>query len=266
MTTPVSITLGGTALGSACPEFRVRDINRGLLGERRDEYVQVPGRPGSWLYTEEPGDRVIVIEGIMRADGTAARRSAMRSLARWAQTDGTAQMIFGDEPDRFYAVTLADAPDVNEVLRYGEVELEFRADPYPLSTSLSTETIAVSGSPDSGTFAVSDDIGAYPVIEITPTNGTITSFTLTVNGFQLAWSGTLLEDETLTISSVSFTVTAGQNGDTMLTGAFDPNLLEMSDVIGEFPELVPGTNDWSLSWVGTATTVTVEVTWRERFF
>jgi hypothetical protein len=68
------------------------------------------------------------------------------------------------------------------------------------------------------------------------------------------------------VSSVSFTVTAGANVDTMLTGAFDPNDLEMSDVSGEFPELEPGTNDWSLIWTGTATTVTVLVTWRRRYY
>jgi predicted phage tail component-like protein len=259
------VTLNSITSTSGVSALRIRRVDRDLLGERRDVRVSVPGRDGSWFYPEEPGDRKIVIYGWLAAESMSAKRTAIHDLAEWVNTTGEVALAVDDESDRFYYVTL-DSWDVDTSQRYATVEIEFTASAYGLANNLSTENIAVSGSPDSGTFAISDDLGAYPIIEITPTNGTMTSFTLDVNGYALTWAGALADDETLTVSSVSFTVTAGANVDTMLTGAFDPNDLDMSDVSGEFPELEPGTNDWSLIWTGTATTVTVLVTWRRRYY
>jgi predicted phage tail component-like protein len=260
------VTLNSVTSTAGVSALRIRRVDRDLLGERRDVRVPVPGRDGSWVFPEEPGNRTIVIHGWLAAESMAAKRTAIHDLAEWVNTAGEVALSVDDESDRFYYVTL-DSWDVDTSQRYATVEIEFTASAYGMANSLSTETLSLSGtSPESGSFNVTDDLGAYPVVEITPTNGTITAFTLTVNGFVLSWSGTLLDDETLTISSLSFTVTEGVNGDTMLTGAFGAGALSMSEVSGEFPELVPGSNPWSLEWTGTATTITDEFTWRERFY
>jgi predicted phage tail component-like protein len=263
--TPITVTLGGTAVGSAVPEFRLVGVNRGVLAERRDVFMEMPGRAGSWVFTESPGDREIVLSGWVMADGTAAKRTALTGLAKWADTPSQQQMIFGDEPDRYYLVLLTSSR-VDESTRYAEVELEFRTDPYAYATSATVETDTLTTNPDTDSITVAGDLGVCPVIELTPAGGTLTSFTFTVGSTSISWSGgTIIAGDSITINSISSTVTLGVNGDTMLTGAFDPNQLSMATVSGSFPCLNAGANSYTLSWTGTATSVAVEWTYRRRY-
>lgn len=260
------VTLNSITSTSGVSALRVRRVDRDLLGARRDVRVSMPGRDGSWVFTEEPGNRRIIVHGWLAAESIAAKRSAIHDLADWVDTaTGEVALSVDDESDRFYWVTLDDW-DVDTSQRYAQVEIEFVGSAYGQANSLSTQTINVSGSsPQSGSFAISDEVSAFPVVEITPTNGTVTSFTLTTNSIALSWSGLIPDDNTLTISSVSDTVTTGQNGDVNLTGAYDPTDLDMANVTGQFPILESGTNTWNLVWAGTATAITLVYTWRRRY-
>lgn len=267
MTTDV--TLNGVALSTAVPSAIVTRPERPLVGSRRDVFVDVPGRAGSWKFAEEPGDRIIELAVDILAETFEARRSAVRALADWCAVGAASNLIIDDEPDRYHVGILDNDPDPDEWLNHaGSIRLRFRCDPYALATALSSETVAVSGGgSDSGTFNVDDVLDAEPIIEITPNDGTITGFTLTVNGYAISYTApTIASGNTVTISSISDTVTAGTNGDTMLTGAYNPASVTMGFVTANlFPLLVNGTNAWSLTWDGTATDITAEITWRERF-
>lgn len=261
-----TVTLDGTA-SSSVSELRIRRVDRSLLGEARDVQALVPGRDGSWTYPEEPGNRRIVIVGWLQAEGVSAKRTAIHNLAAWVETpDPPVHLIVSDESDRFYEVTLSDW-EVDTSERYPTVVIEFVGSAFAYANSLSTHTENASGTPDSGTFVLSIVMEADPVIEITPTNGTITSFTLTINGASITWTGgTIGDDETITISSISDTVTIGANDDMELTGVFNPDDISMASVEATgFPVLIPGTNAWALEWTGTATTVDIDFSWRERF-
>lgn len=267
MTTDV--TLNGVALSTAVPDAIVTRPERSLVGKRRDQFVDVPGRAGSWKFPEEPGDRTIELAVDILSAGFDERRAAVRDLADWCDIGATAPLIIGDEPDRYYVAILDNEPDPEEWLTHaGSIRLRFRCDPYSLASALSDETVAISGAgSDSGSFSVSDELDAEPIIEITPNDGTIEGFTLTLNGYVLSYTApTIASGATITISSISDTVTAGANADTMLTGAYNAGAVTMAFVTTNlFPLLVNGSNTWSLSWTGTATDITAEITWRERF-
>lgn len=262
-----TINLNATDSATAVPEMLIVRIRRRLLGARRDTFVEVPGRGGSWVFPEEPGDRSIFVEFDLQGSAFSNLRDAVRRLATWADTlNGAKRFIASDEPDRFYDVVLVGSLDVDEWLLRGSGELEYRAGPYAQAVTPTTETFAASGAgSDSDTFAALDELVAYPVIEITPTNGTITALAFTMNGDTLDWSGLIADDETLSISSIANVVTAGESDDVNLTGAYDVSALSMSAVDGRFPLVIPGANAWSMTWTGSATTVTIEITWRRRY-
>lgn len=260
------ITLNGATSADSIPELLVVQVRRPLLGARRDAFVVVPGRAGSYAFAEEPGDASLRIDFDILGDTFEDRRDAVRRLADWADTPaGPVPLYVDDEPDRYYEAILEGGLDVDEWLLRASGALDYRVSPYALAADLSSATVLFSGSPDSDTFAAADEIVALPVIEVTPTNGTLTGFTLTLNGDALTWAGLVADDATLTISSISATVTTGANVDVNLTGTFVVGSLDMADVDGTFPLIVPGSNAIALTWSGTATNVTVEVTWRRRY-
>lgn len=264
--TRVDASFAGVVLSAAVPSAYILNVSRGLVGARRHRTVDVPGRAGSWIFGEEPGDRRIELAVNIEADSFAERREAVEALAGWADSRTQQALVLDDEPDRYYVAILDMDPDPEEWLCRADLSLRFRAAPYALAIAVSGETIAATGAgSDSGTFAIPDTIDAEPVVEITPTNGTITAFEFTLNGDTIGYTTPpIASGQTVTISTISDTVTQGLNGDTMLTGAFT-GLVLMSSVSGVFPLLVPGTNAWALSWSGTATAVTVEISWRRRF-
>lgn len=265
--------LNGIDLSSACPEAVITSIERQLGGAVRDEFVEVPGRAGAWVFDEEPGETTITLGIDVLVDTIAERRAAIGTLRGWARTPTRAALILSDESDRFWTVKLAAAPQMTDDEYVGQTSIAFSAEPYAWALTTSLQEEAASGSPDSGSFAVTDDLNANPEVRITPTNGTITSCTLTVNGETVAWQvddpanpNTVASAGTLTVSSISDTVLFGTSGDTNLVGVYDPTDVDMANVdISAFPLLTPGTNTWALSWTGTATTVDVDFTWRERY-
>lgn len=258
------LTLNGVALSTAVPEALVLDVRRPLVGKRRHRTAEIAGRAGSWRWDEEPGDRTIEVDLDLQAESFAERRAAVRQLAYWADVGTTAPLIISDEPDRYHEALLDSDDAALERLCYAETTIRFLAGPYALASTLSTQTVTANSNPDTDTFAIDDEVTAEPIVEITPVGGTLTGFTLTVNGYALTWAGTLAAGETLTISSISDTVTLGANDDVNLTGAFDEADLDMADVSGEFPLLLEGSQTWAISWTGTATSVGIDFTWRER--
>lgn len=263
--TTTDVTLNGVALSTAVPDAIVTRVERQLVGKRRHTDVEIPGRAGAWRFDEEPGNREIEISIHIGSTSFADRRSACRALADWSDPGTTTQLIVADEPDRYHEAILERSPTPEEwLVDVEDIPLRFVVGPYALAVTPSTETVNVGASPDSGTFTIPDEVIAEPVIEITPAGGALTSFTLTINGNTLTWSGSILSGETLTISSLSDTVTVGPNNDVYLIGAFDLEDLDMADVDGTFPLLVSGETAWSIEYAGGATSLVLEFTWRER--
>ena len=260
-----TITWNGVA-SSTIPELIVGPTQKTLVGSHRGTHVPLPGRAGSWYFDEQPGTREIIATCNVLVDDMADRGTVLTQVADWYDVREEAALVLSETPDRFYLATIGEPPTPDEWRQLAEFELRWIAQPFAFASAVTTEAIAISGaSPASGTFSAPDDFEAWPIIEITPTNGTITAFVLTLNGDALSYDGpTITSGNTVTVSSISDTVTSGVNGDTMLTGAYT-GLVVMGGVFGVFPLVVNSTNSWQLAWSGTATAIDVNIYWRRRY-
>lgn len=267
--TTTDLSLAGVALSTAVPEALVLVVERSLVGKRRHEHVDVPGRAGSWIFPEEPGDRTLSVTLDLKADSFDERRDAVRRLADWADLGAVAALIVSDEPDRYHEAILDDDTDPKEWLVRAELELRFRVGPYALANDPTELEIVVTAGEYNGTFDMPGDVDGEPVIEVDPDgNGSIGSFGIDMNGDHLSVFGTTDElfpaNEIVTVSSISDTVIIGPSGDELLTGAFDP-AETMVEARGRFPMLVPGVNTIDFDSESTADPLILRIIWRRRF-
>lgn len=260
-----TFTFGGVS-STTIPEIEVLRVRRPLVADRRDEFVAVPGREGAWLFPEKPGMRTITLDLHLLAETFEDRRSAVIEMADLLDVAGMARLIVDDEADRFHLARLASAPDPEEWLTAATFSVDFVAEPYSQALEISESEhplVATTDAPFS--FTVPDRVEGVPVVELIANGGTVTMFTLTLNGETLIYEGpTIASGDAVTISTLAYVVTAGLNGDAELDGTFDPDDLSMSGVSGDFPYVVPGDNEGSLTRTGAATSVTVRCSWRRR--
>ena len=260
------ISLAGISLASAVPEALVLRVVRPLLGNRRDTFVEVPGRESSWRFVEEPGDRILSVDLDLQALTFAERRAAVTAIADWADTlAGAVPLIVDDQPDRSWSASLIDPPDPAEWLTRAEFPLSFRVGPYAEATAVSTHLVSGSGGTFSDTWSAPDEVISWPVVELVPTGGTLLTFSLTLNGETVSVTETIAAAGAISISSISSLVTFGPNDDSNLTGVWDPADLRMSAVAGDFGAILPGANAFQLDYTGTAASVAATITWRRRF-
>lgn len=243
----------------------VNRVERGMTGAVRDVRVDMPGRDGAWLFTENRGLRAITAE-LTRVRGAGqGLREMMVEIADWVDKTGERRLEFDDQPDRYWLASLVQAPSSDEWRNLGRTSIEWAAQPYAFAVAL-TEECASATNGGSHSWTPDDSIFAYPEVVITFDGGAASGVTLEMNGDTLVVADTVVPDGVpLTISSVSDTVIVAASTDTELTGVFDPETLSMAGVSGDFPVIVSGLNSWTVTWVGSATSATVCVRWRRRY-
>jgi predicted phage tail component-like protein len=261
-----TFTFAGTS-STTIPEIEVVRVRRPLVGKRRDDYVEISGRPGFWLFEDEPGARRITLELQILADSFEARRAAVIALADLLDQPGISKLVVDDEPDRFHRCRLADDPDPEEWLSHtGTFSVDLMAQPYTEAEEISVE-ILTPATPADLTFEAPDRVEGLPVVEVTAVGGTLVGFVLDMNGEVLTYGDTVANGQTITISTLAYVVTDGAPAsiEDALEGTFDPDDLDMASVSGDFPYVIPGTNTVSFTKsAGTATSATVEISWRRR--
>lgn len=253
-------------LSTSIPELVIGQVTRDLVGQPRGTFKEVPGKDGSWFFGQARGRREIRAQCFILADSIAERRTVMEEVANWLDVTTEAKLELSDEPGIYYMAVLSEAPQPAEWRELGTFELAWQAQPYSYDNEPDTESFTADAdelhSWDPGLV-----VYTYPIIEITPTNGTLTGFSLETNGDTLFYSGLVADDATLTINSIAGVVLQGSNLDIELTGAYDPLASDMGGVSGKFPVLLPGVSN-TVHFVksgGTATSITVDITYRKRY-
>lgn len=261
----VEVTWNGVS-STTIPELVFTNPTRQLLGSHRGSFLEIPGRLGSWYYKNLRGRRQITIEGFVQSTTFDGRRNAITALADWLDVDLEAKLILGDDPTVYYEAVLTDTGDTAEWRDVGTFILTWECNPYSfdLSTSSSVHNV---DQDQTDIFSLGNLTVMAPVITITPTNGDITAFDLTLNDDALQWSGgTIISGGSLTINSISSVVTTGVNTDIELTGAYVVGNLSMSFVYGAFPFLIPGNNTLVYHQLsGSATAITITIYYRKAY-
>lgn len=238
---------------------------RGGYGAVRDVDLEVPGRDGSWHFEERRGLRDITADVVLVADSPSVRHAHAVELADWLDKLGRRKLIFSDQPDRYWNAALVSDIAPDEWRRLTKAQIQWRAEPYAYAIATSEVCFTAASGADVDSFTADDAIEAYPEITFVPTGGSLTSVSLTMNGDTITWSGTVGSGSYLTISSISATVLLGQSGDTELTGAFDVSALNMANVTGDFPLVIPGTNTYTLNTTGSFSNLEMCIVWRRRY-
>ena len=93
------------------------------------EYT-IPGRDGTIRYEEDTFEKTVIIQPVtISRDSLAQMRAACRALARLVA--GVGELIFDDEPDKVYTgATVPDAPDFEELAKFGRAIITFEAQPF----------------------------------------------------------------------------------------------------------------------------------------
>lgn len=254
---------------TSIPELTCGKITRQLVGEHRGKFVTIPGRPGSHYFPEERGRRRITIECfIMSADSSfpTGRRDAVTEVADWLDINAQCQLVLGDAPGVYYNAVLADSPDVDEWRELGTFELVFEAEPYAYDLNGSSHLFAMESEVQQ-TYDFGLVTQTWPVIEVTPTNGSSSAgFTLEVSGQIFTYDAIVATGDTVTINGIAMAVLAGSSNDVNITGAYDPIDQLMGGVSGVFPILLVGDNDLMITSLGgTADEFDVNVIYRKRY-
>lgn len=245
----------------------ITQVTKGLLGAQRGSFIDVPGREGFYHFSQPRGRRTVTVEAFVEADSfPEARRANITELADWLDVIGQAKLILGDDPGVYYEAVLESVPDLIEWRDWTELfEIVWVTQPYAFDMDVEEESWTDDNN-HTHNWTLDLKMPLYPVIEITPTNGTLSQFTLTTNGEALTYSGLVNSGDTLTINSIAPIVVSGSNTDLELTGVYNPVTRSMSGVAGAFPTLIPGGN--SITFVrqgGTATSFSFTVSYRRKY-
>ena len=255
---------------STVGDFEVLDVIRPILPSPRDVRIDVPGRAGSWLYVEEPGDRELIVDLAYIGTDFADKRTKIQDFASWIYSADAAKLIVDDEADRYWRARLSESPTPREIMTLAEFSVRWIVEPFALATVVSTQTDAQGGTPGvfgPAAFAGGGDVPTPPSIEVTAgASGMVGGFTLNVNGTELVYGSDLSALEVITLSSVSSLVFSAIGVDVELTGAFDPDDVDMRDISGDFGDVISGSgNSITVTPADSSTGASVSIDYRKRY-
>lgn len=237
-------TFDGVAASSL--GFRVLKANRSALPQMRDYKVDIPGRPGSYVFSATPGDRKIIVTLGIDADDAADYIEKMRALAGWLWTGGKKHLVFSDEPDKYWnaCVAPADSLELERDVEIGVVDVEFTADAYAYSVTPGYEEW---------------DTATASTLTVT-NNGTVDSYVrFLATATEAVQSPRFkLGNALLVAPSLSVGQTLDVFGPTR--SIFVDGVSNWTGVSGEFFDLAPGEN--VLEYASTSGHLDVEVFWQ----
>ena len=158
-----------------------KSSDRPLMPELRKRKIIVPDRNGSFDYGGNKfSDRTITINIKYIAGSLSDLRAQSREIGAWLYTEQEEQLIFDDEPTKYYLARLYSQIGLTNFIKIGEANLVFECQPLARNVTTKTESFTVTNSGHTENIVNS---GNY----LTPVKITITNLgTNTINGFNFA--------------------------------------------------------------------------------
>lgn len=194
------------------------------------ELIEVQGKDG--FLTNDLGSYKGIIKTV---ECTIRDLSNIDYICGWLSGGG--EVIFSNEPTKIYKATIKNQIQFNKVIReFHSFIIQFECQPHKYSTA--NDLITLTTSPVNLNNATT--VNSKPIIKIYGT-GTIV---LTINS------------RAIHLSNVVGYVTI----DSDIVDAYKDYTSMNSNMIGEFPELIVGTNN--LAWTGTVSKIEITPNWR----
>lgn len=260
-----------------------KTVSRPLLPPARRSEVVIPGRDGSYDFSDDTYDNIIIPVVIQYADETFEDlRTRARRIAVWLRQASYKPLVFTDEPDKYYLGKIYDAVSMEKIVNLAPGEIatvNFECQPFALSLvsdSWRERLIEPQVIQNMGTRKT------FPVISITPivpsggmdeavevtgaynpddplndgTNGpivtTLTNPAITVGDKTLVYIGTLTEGQSLILNRETYQATKG-------------GMNVLGAISGEWPVLEIGDNEISIADTTSECGAGIEILFRKRW-
>lgn len=200
-----------------------------MKAERSVQKIEVPGRHGFLTIDDR------TYKGKIKVVEATLKNGNIDDVASWLT--GEDEVIFSNEPDRKYKAVIISQIDFNKILtdRFKKFTVIFDCQPFAYAVDNNVITLTAPGTIYNPCTAESE-----PIITVYGSG----DITLTING------------ENIYLYNVTDYVTI----DSMLMDAYKDTILKNNDMLGEFPELIPGEN--SISWTGNVAKIEITPNWR----
>ncbi len=119
------IEFNGIASDSFADILSIQLINRPLSPGARAHTLEIAGREGVYYFGKDSKAQNVSFRLVLKSDTIAERRTAIRSIAAWLDTDDPKILSFTDEPEIIYYAVLIDPIPVEEFALVGRVNVSF---------------------------------------------------------------------------------------------------------------------------------------------
>jgi len=211
--------------------LEILDIRRDIFPTLRHKTVEIPGREGSILFPVPYGTRIIEVDCVLIGSTGADLLSLERTLAEWLSTDTMYPLYFGDNPEYFFYARVSNVCPVSQNGRFAFITITFECEPFALSVTPTVQTLTII-SGQAGQISVPGTAHAIPQVRISPVSENVIGLTMTVDGKNFIYNGTIEAGKELLIDSKNMTAMKVNTG--AMTGS---NVLGL--VSGTFPVLPP---------------------------
>ena len=150
--------------GINCSHFGVytKSKSRPVLPQTNDNYLQVPGKPGTYLFSGELTDRMIQVECWTTSDTLELMQLKMRDIAKWLYTTDKQYLSFDDENTKSYLAKVEGVVNKKQTNKYAEFTVVFRCEPLAYGGYIETDFIS-----DTVTISNTGTYEALPSFEVT---------------------------------------------------------------------------------------------------
>lgn len=237
--------------------FSVNEIARPLLAPVQTSVINIPQRAGGFPAKNYLGTAEINITVSILANNLTELRQKVRDAAAWLFTEEDKQLIFSDEPDKFYHARVSGETDLSELAETGQTTLRFLlTDVFAYSTTERSATFA-----DDGVLEITNNgtAPAYPVFRVELqsdlTNFTIENFT---TGQTFEFRKEMIAGQIYIIDMADNTIKGEVTG---------VSYLQHVEIYSDWFALAPGFNVIGITGsAGGATWLYTTMTFRERFY
>ena len=119
-----------------------KSVNRPLLPTLRKREIAVPGKHGTYDFGDNVyDDRIISVAISYIGTSFNELRLRARDISAWLSQTSYKELIFSDEPDKYYLAKIYNTAGLETFFRLGKATIQFECQPFALYVVTSSEDV-----------------------------------------------------------------------------------------------------------------------------